>query len=234
MAELLEATRRSPLPNDAIRVEDLGCFDEESCRFFLRELGEKIVQTLPFSLGMLEVYNQLFEQYGFAGLPDVRSVLEELLEDEGSAAGHGDDGDIWRSWRDDWRHRNVCHPSKLLGNIRRKGANLFHRMTLANHSFKELEARSLTRRPYRIFDVSKLRTSFGKPKPMPPKPKQLALEDSARSERELHWGKSVQTKTNPCETPRMATMLSWKSSTVMTCISVFLQQLTHTRDPERC
>jgi len=86
---------------------NLDTFDEESCRFFLREIGEKIVPLYPFTIGIEEVYSLILEQYGYASLPDATSVLQELLEDDGSASGLGDDGDIWRSWRHSWRHRNV-------------------------------------------------------------------------------------------------------------------------------
>ncbi|OAP62813.1 hypothetical protein AYL99_02040 [Fonsecaea erecta] len=102
----LNATIPSPLLNNLNRVEDLGCFDEEECRFFLREVGERVVPVYPFSFGMEEVYSLIIERYGYAGLPDVTSVLQDLLEDERTASGLGDDGDVWRSWRHSWRHRN--------------------------------------------------------------------------------------------------------------------------------
>ncbi|KIY04034.1 uncharacterized protein Z520_00726 [Fonsecaea multimorphosa CBS 102226] len=102
----ITATIPSPLFNNLNRVEDLGCFDEEECRFFLREVGERVVPVYPFSFGMEEVYSLILERYGYAGLPDVTSVLQDLLEDERTAAGLGDDGDVWRSWRHSWRHRN--------------------------------------------------------------------------------------------------------------------------------
>ncbi|EXJ63388.1 uncharacterized protein A1O5_11437 [Cladophialophora psammophila CBS 110553] len=102
----LTATIPSPLLNNLNRVEDLGCFDEEECRFFLREVGERVVPVYPFSFGMEEVYSLILERYGYAGLPDATSVLQDLLENERTAAGFGDDGDVWRSWRHSWRHRN--------------------------------------------------------------------------------------------------------------------------------
>lgn len=89
---------------------DLGCFDEEQCRFFLREVGIRVVPTYPFSFGMEEVYSMILEHYGHTGVPDVTSVLQELLESDSIAAGFGDDGDVWRSWRHSWRHRNVSPP----------------------------------------------------------------------------------------------------------------------------
>ncbi|KAJ9613594.1 hypothetical protein H2200_003536 [Cladophialophora chaetospira] len=103
----LTAAIPSPLLRNSNRFEDLGTFDEEECRFFLREVGERIVPVYPFSFGMEEVYSLILERYGYAGLPDATSVLQDLLESDGTAAGFGDDGDVWRSWRHSWRHRNV-------------------------------------------------------------------------------------------------------------------------------
>ena len=88
----------------------LGTFDEESCRFFLRETGEAIVPYFPFSIGIENVYGLLLERYGLGEIADATSVLHELLEDQTSATGIGDDGDVWRSWRHQWRHRNVSVP----------------------------------------------------------------------------------------------------------------------------
>ena len=85
----------------------LGTFDEESCRFFLRETGQAIVPSFPFSIGIEKVYGLLLERYGLGEIADATSVLHELLEDQTSATGIGDDGDVWRSWRHQWRHRNV-------------------------------------------------------------------------------------------------------------------------------
>jgi hypothetical protein len=116
---IMSAISPSPLVKNSNRVEDFGSFDEESCRFFLREVGERVVQCYPFSFGMEEVYSLILERYGYAGLPDATSVLQDLLEDEGTAGGFGDDGDIWRSWRHSWRHRNVRCWS--LSRVERKG-----------------------------------------------------------------------------------------------------------------
>lgn len=92
----------------------LGAFDEEACRFFLSEVGRVIVPRLPFSFGMEEVYARILDTYGVKGISDAISVLEELLEDETSAGGFGDDGDVFRPWRHGWRHRNVSPMSAWL------------------------------------------------------------------------------------------------------------------------
>ncbi|EXJ56058.1 hypothetical protein A1O7_08989 [Cladophialophora yegresii CBS 114405] len=96
----------TPLLRNSNNFEDFGCFDEEECRFFLREVGERVVPVYPFSFGMEEVYSLILERYGYSGLPDATSVLQDLLESDGTAGGLGDDGDVWRSWRHSWRHRN--------------------------------------------------------------------------------------------------------------------------------
>ena len=85
----------------------LATFDEESCRFFLQQVAERIVPFYPFSVGIEEVYSLLLEHYGESTIADAMSVLHELLEDQHNASGIGDDGDAWRSWRHEWRHRNV-------------------------------------------------------------------------------------------------------------------------------
>lgn len=91
----------------------LGTFDEESCRFFLHDLGKRIVPFYPFSFGMEEVYTSVVDKYGIPDCTDAIAVLQELLEDDQNADGVGDDGDIWRSWRHGWRHRNVGSCSRI-------------------------------------------------------------------------------------------------------------------------
>jgi hypothetical protein len=85
----------------------LGTFDEESCRYFLNEVGSRIVPFYPFGFGIEEVYSSILKRYGFENCADAVGIVQELLEDEQNARGLGDDGDIWRSWRHSWRHRNV-------------------------------------------------------------------------------------------------------------------------------
>jgi hypothetical protein len=85
-----------------------GVFDDESCRYFLRQVGERVVHAYPFNYGMEEVYSLILENYGYDGIADAISLLGDLLEDDDLATGIGDDGDIWRCWRLHWRRRNVC------------------------------------------------------------------------------------------------------------------------------
>ena len=95
----------SASPNSPLRRVD--AFDEETCRYFLREVGEQTVPFYPFSFGIDEVYTLLLERYGEDWIADALSVLHELMEAKDNASGLGDDGDIWRSWRHSWRNRNV-------------------------------------------------------------------------------------------------------------------------------
>lgn len=108
-----KAMSRSTEESNLPWPECLGTFDEESCRFFLRELGQRVVQFYPFSVGIEEVYTSIVDKYGYSGACDAISVLQELLEDDTTADGVGDDGDIWRSWRWSWRHRNVSISIKV-------------------------------------------------------------------------------------------------------------------------
>ncbi|EXJ84114.1 hypothetical protein A1O3_04781 [Capronia epimyces CBS 606.96] len=103
---VISASPSSPAFKNSPPFEELGCFDEESCRYFLREVGRRVVPFYPFTFGMEEVYSLILERFGYPGIPDVTSVLQELLENDDVAGGFGDDGDIWRSWRHSWRHRN--------------------------------------------------------------------------------------------------------------------------------
>jgi hypothetical protein len=98
---------RAAMPSSVSYRFDSGCFDEEDCRFFLHDVGKQIVPTMPFSCGMEEVYRAIVARYGYAAIPDATSLLAELLETETSAAGLGDDSDIWRPWLYSWKHRNV-------------------------------------------------------------------------------------------------------------------------------
>ena len=81
---------RSPVPRT------FEVFDEESCRYFLREVGEEVVTQYTFNFGIEEAFSRILEEYGDEGAPDATSVLQELLEDPASANDLGDDGDIWR------------------------------------------------------------------------------------------------------------------------------------------
>jgi hypothetical protein len=78
-----------------------GAFDEETCRMHLHEIGGDIVPRYPFAFGIQGIYAILLREYGRSQIADAISVLHELLEDESY------EGNIWRSWRHGWRHRNV-------------------------------------------------------------------------------------------------------------------------------
>lgn len=67
----------------------------------LDRLGIEHVPRYPFEYGLQQIYAILLGEYGRSQIADVISVLHELLEDESI------EGYIWRSWRHEWRHRNV-------------------------------------------------------------------------------------------------------------------------------
>lgn len=96
----LFGTMDNPAP-PRLRPGVHGAFDEESCRMHLHELGDEIVPSYPFAYGIQQIYAILLDEYGTSQIADAISVLHELLEDESC------EGNIWRSWRHDWRHRNV-------------------------------------------------------------------------------------------------------------------------------
>lgn len=78
-----------------------GVFDEERCRWFLHQIGDRIVPNNNFEHGIGEIYWELLYEYGRSQIADAISVFHELVEDESY------EGDIWRSWRLGWRQRNV-------------------------------------------------------------------------------------------------------------------------------
>jgi hypothetical protein len=101
-----------PSPRNLPEEEDI--FDEEQCRFFLREVGCRVAAVYPFRFGIEEAYGIILDKYKRTEVSDVMSVLEDLLENDATSSGLGDDGDIWRSWRFDWKHRIVSHtPSQV-------------------------------------------------------------------------------------------------------------------------
>jgi hypothetical protein len=106
----LIATIPPPSLRDSHRFDERGYFDEEQCRSFVRDLGEQIVGQTEWNEGMQEVYYRLLKEYSFLGISDALSVLQDLLEGDNNASGFGDDSDIWRPWRYNWKHRNVSHP----------------------------------------------------------------------------------------------------------------------------
>ena len=83
-------------------------FDEDECREFLGRLGDKVVNTYNFVMGMEESYSAIYEKYGLQGTPDAISLLHEMLEEQDVVgAGLGLETDIWQVWKRAFRLRNV-------------------------------------------------------------------------------------------------------------------------------
>ncbi|KAI9847642.1 MAG: hypothetical protein M1838_000818 [Thelocarpon superellum] len=87
----------------ALRAEE---FDEERCRdFFVHELGVEIPRFYRYAEGIHEVRKRILLRYGDMNFGPVMALFRELLEQDDNAAGLGDDGDLWRSWRHDYKNR---------------------------------------------------------------------------------------------------------------------------------
>jgi hypothetical protein len=84
-------------------------FDEEACRDFLYEIGLEIPAMYDYGVGMDEVYTRMVARFGPQKIADCMGLLNDFLKDDSSATGHGDESDIWRSWRHAHRHRGVSH-----------------------------------------------------------------------------------------------------------------------------
>lgn len=83
-------------------------FDEDECRDWLSEMGNVVVASYSFIMGMEEVYSCMYNRYGPEGTGDAISLFHEILEETDIAgAGLGLDTDIWRSWKNAFRTRNV-------------------------------------------------------------------------------------------------------------------------------
>lgn len=79
-------------------------FDEERCRDFLvHELGIEIARSYRYSEGIHEVRRRVKKRFGDDDYVNVMRLFDELLESDDNAAGLGDDGDLWRSWRHEYK-----------------------------------------------------------------------------------------------------------------------------------
>ncbi|KAI9821937.1 MAG: hypothetical protein M1827_002519 [Pycnora praestabilis] len=100
-ARLPEEAERLTVQLARRRFDD-SLFEEEACRDFLRELGTVIVRKFTYTAGRDLIHEQLILRYGDANIGDAIGVFKELLEDD-DASGLGDDGDIYRSWRHEYK-----------------------------------------------------------------------------------------------------------------------------------
>jgi len=100
--------RRTTFPSRAQRAHE---FDEEAVRDFLvDELGLEIPRLYRYDQGIHEVHRRLITRFGDEHFARAMGVFQDLLENEDNANGLGDDGDLYRSWRYDYRMRKVSRP----------------------------------------------------------------------------------------------------------------------------
>lgn len=91
--------QRAPMVREA--------YDDEECHDFLSyELAFEIPTVFRYADGIHEVQKRLILRYGDENIARAMGVFKELLEVD-DASGMGDDGDMWRSWRHDHKHRRV-------------------------------------------------------------------------------------------------------------------------------
>ncbi|KAH0542001.1 hypothetical protein FGG08_003550 [Glutinoglossum americanum] len=81
-------------------------FDEEAVRDFLvDELGLEIPRLYRYDQGIHEIHRRLITRFGDEHFARAMGVFQSLLEGEDNANGLGDDGDLFRSWRYDYKMR---------------------------------------------------------------------------------------------------------------------------------
>ena len=108
-------------------------FDEERCRDFLvHELGIEIARSYRYSEGIHEVRRRVKKRFGDDDYVNVMRLFDELLESDDNAAGLGDDGDLWRSWRHEYKLHKVwieavalgCTPTQLATDFASAGTDI--------------------------------------------------------------------------------------------------------------
>ncbi|KAI9731400.1 MAG: hypothetical protein M1834_005306 [Cirrosporium novae-zelandiae] len=87
----------------------LGLFSREECiDFLVYKLGPQAVSEAQVYKGGLEwLFARLWEHYGAMDAIKAVDVFKDLVESEKNSWGLGDDGDIWRNWRHEWKLHNV-------------------------------------------------------------------------------------------------------------------------------
>ncbi|KAH0562527.1 hypothetical protein GP486_002787 [Trichoglossum hirsutum] len=97
-------------PSQAQRAQEL---DEEAVRDFLvDELGLEVPRLYRYDQGIHEIHRRLITRFGDEHFARAMGVFQSLLEGEDNANGLGDDGDLYRSWRHDYKMRkeNLSEP----------------------------------------------------------------------------------------------------------------------------
>ncbi len=82
-------------------------FDEEDCRnYLIFDGGAELARIFRYRDAIDELHHRLMCRYGDRNISKAIAVLRSLLEDD-DACGLGDDGDAFRCWRHEWKHRDV-------------------------------------------------------------------------------------------------------------------------------
>jgi hypothetical protein len=83
-------------------------FSVENIRdFIVARLAPYIPREYRYAEGIHEVRAKIFGQYGAKLYSKAMGIFYDLLESDDTASGHGDDGDVWRSWRHDFKNRKA-------------------------------------------------------------------------------------------------------------------------------
>ncbi len=89
-------------------------YNDDACHdFIVYDLGFQIPLVYRYAEGIHEVQKRLIVRYGDENIARAMGVFREVLEVD-DASGLGDDGDMWRSWRHDHKHRRVSCSSIIL------------------------------------------------------------------------------------------------------------------------
>lgn len=106
--QVMSTAAQSSLLNNTFDWDPNHLFDEDECRDFLNAVGDVVVNSYIFSIGMEETYSCIWYRYDHDGTSDAISLLHGILEEEDVVgAGLGLDSDIWRPWKKNFRLRNV-------------------------------------------------------------------------------------------------------------------------------
>ncbi|KAI9836426.1 MAG: hypothetical protein M1819_001457 [Sarea resinae] len=115
-------------------------FDEDDCREFLQfQLGTEITRYFRYAEGVQEVKQRFVTRYGDTNTPKAMSIFYDVLRGENNASGLGDEGDIWRTWRHDFKLQGIPSPIPVAStpSTQSNTAELLCRVPEPEESFEE-------------------------------------------------------------------------------------------------